>query len=304
METDGGLYHVLNRGNYRSDVFGSEGAKVTFEKALVETLTAYRWRLHAYVIMSNHYHLAVETPLPNLRDGMHALQRTFATRFNRFRQERGHVFQGRYQSLMVEESAALARLVDYIHLNPCRAGIDTSEAVGTYPWGSLRRFLADNRLPGQTGDLVMPWRGQADTASAWGQEVARLQELALDEAEQKRLGFGEMSRGWTIGTAGWRKALAKEYAQMTLPGLSRADAIAIREARWDEVWRRALKRWGLADEPQPEERCAEVLVRQRLIAAQSLRAVGAPYEWIAQRLGLGKPESLRMRLHRMKNVTM
>ena len=73
--------------------------------------------------MSNHYHLAISTPRANLIEGMKWLQGTFATRFNRFRNERGHLFQGRYKSLVVEPEVGLGPLCHYIHLNPVQAGL-------------------------------------------------------------------------------------------------------------------------------------------------------------------------------------
>ncbi len=73
--------------------------------------------------MRNHDHLAVETPQGNLVGGVHWLQRMFVNRFNRYRGERGRAFQGRYQAILVEPGVHLARLVDYIHLNPVRARI-------------------------------------------------------------------------------------------------------------------------------------------------------------------------------------
>lgn len=304
MEEAGGLYHVINRGNYRAAVFGSQGAKVAFEKALVEALGQYGWRLHAYVIMSNHYHLAVETPQPNLTGGMHALQSTFATRFNRLRKERGHVFQGRYQSLLVENSEALSRVVDYIHLNPVRAGLETVETLGTYPWGSLRRFAQGKPLQGQVGDLVMAWREQENTPKAWRGELRRLRELANDHAEQKRLGFSQMSRGWAIGTNGWRKALAKEYAQLSLVGMARDEASELREARWEAILEEYHHTWGIGNGSVGAEALPSVEVGLRLEAARALRMAGVPYRWIAERLGLGNPENLRIRLYRMRNVTM
>jgi REP element-mobilizing transposase RayT len=65
------LYHVINRGNYRQPVFASDGAVEAFLRTLWETVRQFGWRVHAYVIMSNHYHIALETPLPNLSHGMH-----------------------------------------------------------------------------------------------------------------------------------------------------------------------------------------------------------------------------------------
>ena len=92
-----------------------------FENALFEACESCGWMLHAYVIMSNHYHLALETPKGNLVEGMRWLQGTFGNRFNKFTGERGHVFQGRYKALVVEPGRSLVGLVNYIHLNPVRA---------------------------------------------------------------------------------------------------------------------------------------------------------------------------------------
>ncbi|MFQ3224915.1 MAG: putative transposase [Lentimonas sp.] len=98
----------------------------------METVERCGWKLHAYVIMSNHYHLAVETPEPNLADGMKWLRSTFAIRFNRLRNERGHVFQGRDKSILIGEERPLLGLIDYIHLNPVRAGICPLETLRDY----------------------------------------------------------------------------------------------------------------------------------------------------------------------------
>ncbi len=81
------------------------------------------WRIHAYVLMRNHYHLAIETPEPNLVQGLHWLQTTWVSRFNRYRSESGHLFQSRYRALLIENSAVLGKVVDYIHLNAVRAKI-------------------------------------------------------------------------------------------------------------------------------------------------------------------------------------
>lgn len=102
IEFPGAIYHVLNRGNYRQNLFEVHLTADAFEKALFETAERYGWILHAYVVMSNHYHLALETPRGKLSLGMQYLQSVFSTRFNRFCGERGHVFQGRYKPLLVE----------------------------------------------------------------------------------------------------------------------------------------------------------------------------------------------------------
>src|SRR5450432_2308299 len=132
LEYPGAIYHVINRGNYRQAVFTSEGAKHSFEECLFKTCKQYEWRLHAFVVMSNHFHLAVETPKGNLVSGMQWLQSTFANRFNRFRDEQGHLFQGRYKALLVEAGGALGQVCHSIHLNPVRAGLVPVERLQAY----------------------------------------------------------------------------------------------------------------------------------------------------------------------------
>ena len=90
LEFAGAIYHVLSRGNYRKELFEDGGARL-FGKTLFEASAKCGWLLHAYVIMSNHYHLAVETPEGNLVEGMRWLQGTFGIRFNALRGEHGHV---------------------------------------------------------------------------------------------------------------------------------------------------------------------------------------------------------------------
>jgi putative transposase len=87
LEYPGACYHVINRGNYRRDVFAPAGAAEAFERCLFEVCGQYGWRLHAFVVMRNHFHLAVETPEADLSAGMKWLQGTWAARFNRYHGE-------------------------------------------------------------------------------------------------------------------------------------------------------------------------------------------------------------------------
>src|SRR5476649_676441 len=133
LEFPDACYHVINRGNYRRNLFEPPGAAESFEHCLFEACTRFGWRLHAFVIMRNHFHLAVETPEPNLSEGMKWLQGTWAMRFNRFRDECGRPFQGRYKALHVEPGHAVAQVAHSIHLNPSRAGVVTTEKLADYP---------------------------------------------------------------------------------------------------------------------------------------------------------------------------
>ncbi len=297
-EQKGGLYHVINRGNYRQPVFGSVGAAQAFETALWETVKQYGWRVHGYVLMTNHYHLALETPQPNLVVGMHRLQSAFSTRFNRFRSERGHLFQGRYQALPIEDAKALSAVVDYIHLNPFRARIVELAQLMGFRWSSLRRFVRGDRIEGLTGELVMARLGLTDDAAGWTAYLSRLQELATDEAEQTRLGFGEMCKGWAIGTEGWRRAVAKSLNERSLVGLAQAEAQAIRDDGWQAVLDEGLRETTKtrADLVVLKSRQRDEAWRFKL--ALKLRESGAAHAWIAQVLGYPSANSLRVRLNR------
>lgn len=132
LELEGATYDVIARGNYRADVFGTEATKQAFIKCLGEAAGKSGWVVHAWCVMSNHYQLCLTTPQPNLVEGMRWLQATFSTRFNRMRNERGHVFQGRYHApLMAPE--AVGAVCHYIHLNPVGARVVNLVALADWP---------------------------------------------------------------------------------------------------------------------------------------------------------------------------
>jgi putative transposase len=294
IEFPGAIYHVINRGNYRTDVFRSAGEAKSFLAAVEEAVARWGWRLHAWAVMRNHYHLALETPEPNLVAGMHWLQSAFATRFNRFRGERGHLFQGRYQALLVEDAEALAALADYIHLNPVRAGIVPPERAGDFRWSSLQSFSRGPRMPGLAAGWLAAW-GLSDDPDGWAGYARRLARLAADEEEQARLGFTTMSRGWAIGTAGWSKAVAKDLAALALsPGLSAEEARAVREGKWQAALERALAAAGKGEADLRKDRRS---APWKVDLALELRdGSGASAAWLAEALCMGSPGSVRSRL--------
>lgn len=299
IEEAGAIYHVLNRGNYRRDLFQSGGEAKAFQETVMEATARYGWRLHAFVIMRNHYHLAVETPEPNLSVGMHWLQSTFGTRFNRFRDERGHLFQGRFQGLIVEDRTHLARLVDYIHLNPQRAGIVTIEQLGAFRWSSLHLWLRNQAFAGLEAAYWLDHHGLEPSPSGWTTYLQHLRILGGDVGKQKEMGFETMSRGWAIGTAGWRKAVAKEHSHLALnPGLSADEAKALRESAWLKSFHRTLSEHGKsAEEIAPAAKFAPWKVA---VAYQVRQQTGAAVPWLCEHLKLGTPDSARVYLSRAR----
>ena len=295
----GALYHVINRGNYRSDIFASAGAAKSFQATLGETCERYAWKVHAYVIMRNHFHVALETPEPNLVDGMHWLQTTYSSRFNRFRDERGHLFQGRYRALLIEDGRVLTRVVNYVHLNPVRAKIVLPEQVAAFRWSSLS-FWAKSSRPGwlAPGDTLRAL-GMEDGPTGWQGYVRYLIELSGDVQEQKRQGFDQFSSGWAIGTAAWRQAVARQFSHLALErGFESGEIREIKEARWLDALTQHLKETGrsvteLATSPKA--------IKWKILAAARLRRqFGAPYRWIAEHLAMGSPDAVRVSVARSK----
>ena len=302
IQYGGALYHVINRGNYRRDLFEGVGAAEAFLKVLFEAADKFGWKVHAYVLMRNHFHLALETPEPTLVEGMHWLQSTLATRFNRFRQENGHLFQGRYKSLVVEGFSAMARVVDYIHLNPVRAKIVSAEQVGSYLWSSLPSCLKGLRHPRLiAGDWLAARGGWNDDAEGWKAYEAYLVQVGQDEERWERDGLVGLSNGWAIGTNAWKRTMAKEHAQLRLaPGLQREEVKELRESAWRHSLERELSVIGktMADlQSRPKKQAWKVELAQH-VRAES----GASMGWLAEALQLGKPETLRSYLCRLNHV--
>ena len=123
VQYPGALYHVMNRGDRREPIFRDDADRQSFLATLGEVCLKTSWQVHAYCLMPNHFHLVVETPQANLVAGMKWFLGTYTSRFNRRHKLFGHVFSGRYKSLIVDSSGSgyLRTVCDYVHLNPARA---------------------------------------------------------------------------------------------------------------------------------------------------------------------------------------
>lgn len=121
LELAGALYHVTSRGDGRDDIYRSDDDRAAWLETLGEVCKRFNWVCHAYCLMSNHYHLLVETPDANLSKGMRQLNGVYTQRFNRGHARVGHVFQGRFKGILVDKDSYLLELARYVVLNPLRA---------------------------------------------------------------------------------------------------------------------------------------------------------------------------------------
>jgi putative transposase len=123
VEYPGAFYHVMHRGNAGEDIFISSRDREKFLEYLAISVKRYEIKIHTYCLMTNHYHLLVETPHPNLSQAIKWVNVSYAAYFNRKRRRAGHLFQGRFKSILVDADEYLKHLSRYIHLNPLRANM-------------------------------------------------------------------------------------------------------------------------------------------------------------------------------------
>lgn len=139
------MYHLTSRGDGREDIYGGNGDRRVFLDLFAQACDRFNWRAHAYCLMTNHYHLLVETPDGNLSKGMRQLNGVYTQRFNAMHNRCGHVFQGRYKAIIVQKDAYLLELSRYIVLNPVRAAI--VRTAGDWPWSSFRATTGEAHCP-------------------------------------------------------------------------------------------------------------------------------------------------------------
>jgi len=147
IQYPGAYYHVMNRGNRRENIFITDTDRSGFVDALADSCETFSVKLITYVLMANHFHLLVQTVDGNLSEFMRHFLVTYTVRFNRRNGRSGHVFQGRFKSLLVEEDEYLLPLSRYIHLNPIRtrqfknANIQIkSDYLKKYPWSTYSGY--------------------------------------------------------------------------------------------------------------------------------------------------------------------
>ena len=286
IEYPGAVYHVLNRGNYRFDVFGTEISKRIFIEVLQTTCERTGWILHAFCLLDNHYHLCLETPDANLSVGMQWLQSTFANRFNRAVRDRGHVFQGRYKSLVVERDEYLGPVLNYIHLNPLRAGLEQGESLGTWRWSSLW-YLFRKRKRWACMDLTdcLYYAGKlADTPTGRKKYLQYLTWLSTSKRDQKEQLFARMCRGWALASRQFKKTLmaGDTPSGQERPGHETQEA---RELYWEGLLDQMLSYHGKSQpEIDAESKSADWKV---MIAYYLKHHTAVTNGWLSQHLNMG-----------------
>lgn len=287
VEFAGAIYHVLNRGDRREDIFKDDTDRQRFLETLADACLKTGWQVHAFCLMPNHFHLVVETPQPNLVAGMKWFLGTYTARFNRRHKLDGHLFRGRYKSLLVGgEGGYLRTVCDYVHLNPARAGlVGPDTLLRAFPWSSFPDYLKapSGRLPWLRVDRVLGESGfQQDTAATrdeFEQRVEALRGRDLDED------FKSIRRGWCFSNDEFRheiftqveaKAGAHHYGEELRES---AEAKALRLVE-EELRRLEWKPADLLQTRKGDPR--KIAIAQRVRAETTVTMT-----WIAERLHMG-----------------
>jgi REP element-mobilizing transposase RayT len=214
IEYEGALYHLLSRGNAGSDIFMDDKDRSRFLDAVGEMSERFDIDIYAYMLMDNHYHLLVRTRRANLKKAMHWFGTTYTQRFNRRHHRSGHLFQGRYKSIIIENDTYLLQLSYYIHRNPLRAGI--VKRLAGYRWSSYKVYAYGRKTPEWLStDLILSQFG--DDHDCHRSYRKKVQKYA---SEEKSL-FEDLRHGLILGSNQFVKKLSKKYAsakpELSLP---------------------------------------------------------------------------------------
>jgi REP element-mobilizing transposase RayT len=278
----------MNRGDRRERIFVDDADRHRFVQTLGEACVKTGWQVHAYVLLPNHFHLVIETPRPNLVAGMKWLLGTYTNRFNRRHKLWGHLFSGRYRSLIIDGSGRgyLKTVCDYVHLNPVRAKLVQSDrALKRFLWSSWPAYLlAPSKRPVWLRvDRLLGEYGVAKDSAAGRQRL----EQALEGRRGAEVSgeFKPIRRGWFLGDETFRKELLAQMGERMGPehyGEERAETEAAKAERIlaEELKRR---RWTPADLRAGTKGAAEKVAVAARLRAETTMTVG----WIAERLGMG-----------------
>ena len=222
VEFEGAFYHVMARGDRREPIVRDDADRETFVRTLAEVSERSGFRVHAFVLMTNHYHLLLETPQANLSRGMGWLQNAFTRRINTRHRLWGHLFGGRYKAIPAEPGNCFWALLDYIHLNPVRAGIvQEKDGIEGYAWSSLPHYLGPPRRRPPWMETAGGFEvcGCADTASG-RREFLGLLEGRVDWRSPSLAGttfpegdgrpelavYSSLRRGWFFGSGSFARS--------------------------------------------------------------------------------------------------
>jgi len=303
LEYAGAIYHVINRGDGREDIFRDDQDRQCFLSTLGQACQKTGWEVHAYCLMRNHFHLVVETPEANLVAGMKWLLGVYTKRFNIRHQWCGHLFAGRYKALMVEGSGSgyLGTECDYVHLNPARAKLLPAGApLEGFVWSSYGVYLGapGKRPPWLRVDRLLGEKGIAQDSAAGRRELAR--QMELRRAGEESADYRVIRRGWCLGDETFRQELLLAASERVGTNHYGSDRSQSGEERAKRMVAEEIKRLGWESGDLTRRRKGDP---QKVNLARRLRAeTTMSLAWIAGRLHMGSWSNVSNRLRTTKSA--
>jgi putative transposase len=219
IERPDGRYHVTARGNERKSIFRDDRDRAHFLDLLEELSPRHGLQVHAFVLMDNHYHLMLQTPEANLSRTMQWLNVSYGVWFNRRHGRSGHLFQGRFKAVVVEDDSGWQEVARYVHLNPVRVAALSLDkhhrsaarlGVGPAPppelvaerlallrnwkWSSYRAYAGYGPAP--------DWLHREPVGRLCGGRTRQEQQQALRHHTEEALRQGIIERPWDRLVAG------------------------------------------------------------------------------------------------------
>ena len=313
VQYPGAHYHAMCRGNNGQDIFLDDDGRRLFMSTLDEVCLQTGWRIHAYVLMSNHYHLLLETPEANLVAGMKWFQGAYTQRFNAIFKRRGHLFQGRYKAIPIATDPRdggleyFREVSSYIHLNPFRAklcGEGLARPLQDYAWSSYPAYcgVVRKRPDWLVREKVLgTWglqEGKAGSLRRYREKLERFMRFEEDPAAGMRGEFNkQIKRGWYIGSEEFRERL-----DSMLMGRTRNDNYRSAQRRdhgpaeAERLWQKGLKMLDVEEEEL-------LLAKSTRLEKQALawlmkKNTTVTGKWIADRLQMGHLSTASIAINR------
>jgi REP element-mobilizing transposase RayT len=311
IEYAGAVYHVMARGNQGRDIYADDQDRKLWLEALDEGCEKTGWRIHAWVMMRNHYHLLLETPEANLVAGMKWFQGTYTQRYNSRHKIFGHLYQGCYKAVVVDGAQGnyFAVVSTYIHLNPARAGLIRigEERLANYRWSSYPAYLTNlEQRPKWFVTARVLGNLELSPLDSNGYEAyveGRVLELGIKQGRENLAEeWKAIRRGWYLGGEQFRERML-ELAEAPL-GKGEASSYS-GEAKWEHGEAEAerllvrgllaleLSDAGLAQQPKAR-------LEKRLLAWWLCEHTTARRRWVSQRLFMGDESRVTQAIRRVK----
>lgn len=278
-----------------------EADRQRFLDLLGKTCVRTAWEIHAYCVMSNHFHLVVETPRSNLSAGMQWLLGSYTQQFNRRHGLSGHLFGGRYKALLVDgrPGGYLRRVCDYVHLNPVPAGmIAAEEAVESYAWSSCGYYAgAKRRRPvWLRTDRLLGEHGIDSEGAAGRREFSRLMEARRADPNEPEE-WKSIRRGWKLGGEDFLDWILEQAEVWPAEGHPRRERDETEEGKAERIVTEELQKVGWTRKDLGQRKKGDPV---KVAIARRLRGETAvSLKWIAQNLEMGTWSHVSNRLYHL-----